>query len=185
MVLQRLPDRGAGHRERTSSISVMPVGWANTSSTRPGDGTCIVIGLRAQRPAVIEGLRPVVVAQEWLADMSEGGFLGIAERHDGRVLDGALTCPGAEEWSEDGDVGMEVGHVRQGTCAYSPVNRYSLESGFQRLSPAGRGLGLGPEQVFVGQVACLPCGGHTTWMCQVCDHGCVRRGSCARRGMSG
>jgi hypothetical protein len=59
-----------------------------------------------QRSAVIEGLRPLVVAQEWLADMSEGDFLGIAERRDGRVLAGALTCAGAEEWSEDSDVGM-------------------------------------------------------------------------------
>ena len=27
---------------------------------------------------------------------------------------------------------------------------------------------LGPEQVLVGHVACLPCSGHTTWTCQEC-----------------
>ena len=28
---------------------------------------------------------------------------------------------------------------------------------------------LGPEQVLVGHLACLPCGGHTTWTCLQCD----------------
>ena len=70
-----------------------------------------------QGTSVVGGLGPLAVDEERLADMPEGDFLDIAERRDGRVLAGALTCPGAQQGSEYSDAGMEIGHVRQGTAS--------------------------------------------------------------------
>ncbi|MCH9729839.1 MAG: hypothetical protein K0U84_09220 [Actinomycetia bacterium] len=45
-------------------------------------------------------------------------------------------------------------------------------SGKWVLHAAARGTNnhpLGPEQVLVGHMACLPCSGHSTWTCLACD----------------
>ena len=79
-----------------------------------------VPGLRVQRTAVVAGVRPLAVGKERLAGVAEGDFLDIAERLNGRVLAGALACPGAQQGGEDSDAGMELGHVRQGTASRTP-----------------------------------------------------------------
>ena len=59
----------------------------------PGVGYPQIAGLAVQGAAVLHGIRPLGIAEERLADMTEGDFLEVFERRDGGVLASALTGP--------------------------------------------------------------------------------------------
>lgn len=63
-----------------------------------------------QGTTVIGGFRPLHVAEKRFADMTEGDFVQIVERRDGRIHAAALTGPNTQERSERCDVGVKIGH---------------------------------------------------------------------------
>jgi hypothetical protein len=65
--------------------------------------------------AVVAGRRPLAIAEERLPDMTERDFFDIAERLNRWIFALSSTGPGPQQGREHGDVGVEVGHVRQGT----------------------------------------------------------------------
>jgi beta-phosphoglucomutase family hydrolase len=69
-----------------------------------------VADLGVQRATVIGGLRPLCIAEERLADVTEGDFLEVVERLDRRIDASTPTCPDPQQGSENGNTGIEVGH---------------------------------------------------------------------------
>src|SRR5438270_11593618 len=113
---RRPRQRNARHRDRRAlepSLGNfgMAVGMGDDQLDGPGARHTPETRLAVQRPAVVEGPRPLGEGEDRLAYMPDADLLAVLERGDRRVEALALAHPRAEQKPERRDVRMERGPV--------------------------------------------------------------------------